>query len=78
MTAETADRVAARLDLGRRLGHGAMGVVYEAFDRERGRPVAVKLYRHDDHATLARVRRIVERLRGLRHVNVVEVIELLE
>ncbi len=67
-----------RFEIGRRLGHGAMGAVYEAFDRERGRPVAIKLYRHDDVVTLARVRRIVDRLRGWHHLNVVEVIELIE
>jgi len=67
-----------RFELGRRLGHGEMGVVYEAYDRERGRSVALKVYRHDDEVTLARVRRIVERLRGMRHVNVVEVIDLIE
>ncbi len=67
-----------RFEVGARLGHGDMGIVYEAWDRVASRAVALKVYRQDDDVTLLRVRRIFERLRGLRHRNVVELLELVE
>jgi len=39
-----------RFDLRRRVGMGAMGFVYEAWDRQAGRPVAVKILRTRSHA----------------------------
>ncbi|MCH9684911.1 MAG: serine/threonine-protein kinase [Deltaproteobacteria bacterium] len=63
-----------RFQLGRMLGMGGMGTVYEAIDLELDRPVAVKLVRDrlseaDDH----RLRREAQALAKLSHPNVVQV-----
>ena len=41
-----------RYELGKCLGEGGMGRVFLAFDRQLGRPVALKLLHHDDPAIL--------------------------
>ncbi len=68
----------ARFEVGARLGHGEMGMVFRARDRKSSRQVALKVYRRDDDVTRARVQQIYERLRGLEHRNVVELVALFE
>jgi len=63
-----------RLALGRRLGSGATGVVYEAHDRGRDRRVAVKAI--PGAGAAAQARRVLARLRDLHHPNVVELIDV--
>src|SRR5438067_7608655 len=50
-------RGTARFAVQRRLGAGAMGVVYQAFDRERGAWVALKVLRRVDPDAIARFKR---------------------
>ena len=57
------------------IGRGAMGVVYLALDRARGRQVALKMYRNPgDH--LARIRREMAVLEKLAHPNIVVALEV--
>jgi len=67
--------VAGRYELRRRLGTGAMGVVYQAYDRVLEEAVALKLVRTDSAATdaqqLARVVDEVRLTRRVTHPNVV-------
>ncbi len=52
-----------RFQIRRRLGAGGMGVVYDAFDRERGQQVALKTIRRLDATSLYRFRRSSARSR---------------
>lgn len=63
-----------RYELGRVLGQGAMGVVYEAYDRKLQRRVALKLARRRDDETgsLDEARALA----ALTHLNVVEVFDV--
>jgi len=63
--------VADRFELGARLGEGGMGVVFEAWDREAERNVALKLLRDVDAATSARFDREAAALARLSHPGVV-------
>ncbi|MBK9030780.1 MAG: protein kinase [Myxococcales bacterium] len=66
----------SRYRLERRLGEGAMGVVWEAFDRELERPVALKWIQvvgDGDDERRARLVREARVLARLRHPNVVAV-----
>src|SRR5262245_46466160 len=73
---------AQRFDVRRRLGQGAMGVVYEAFDRERATLIAIKALHPfgaspDADATL-RFKNEFRALQGLQHRNLVRLGELFE
>ena len=61
----------------RRVGQGAMGVVYEAFDDSRGQRVAVKTMHRLGPERVYRFKREFRALTGVRHPNVVALHELL-
>ncbi len=63
-----------RYVLGRKLGAGGMGVVYEASDPELGRNVAIKMLRRGAQAQ--RLRREAQALARLAHANVVTVYDV--
>lgn len=63
-----------RYEIGDRLGHGGMGVVFRAVHRMMGRPVALKLIRPDllaAPAAVERFRREVQAAARLTHPNIV-------
>jgi eukaryotic-like serine/threonine-protein kinase len=65
-----------RFTIHRQLGAGAMGVVYEAFDKERGTRVALKTLRHLDAAAIYRLKREFRNLADVLHPNLVVLHEL--
>ena len=67
--------VAGRFELVREIGRGGFGVVYEARDRELGRPVAFKAVRAGDRAALREERLLheAEAAARLSHPNIVTI-----
>jgi len=65
-----------RFEVQRRLGAGGMGVVYEAYDRERATRVALKTLRHRDAAALYRFKREFRGLADISHPNLAALHEL--
>jgi serine/threonine protein kinase len=65
-----------RFQLHRLLGSGAFGIVYEAFDCEQGRRVALKVLRRTQPTFLYQFKREFRSLVGIRHPNLVELHEL--
>ena len=66
-----------RFELKRRLGAGAFGVVYEAFDRERRSRIALKTLRRAGEEALYRLKQEFRSLADLSHPNLVTLYELL-
>ncbi len=67
----------ARFALRRTLGEGGMGVVYEAWDHERGMAVALKTLRHLDAQSLFRLKTEFRASADIEHRNLVRLGELL-
>src|SRR5262249_23642924 len=67
-----------RFEVVRVLGAGGMGVVYEAFDRERQSKVALKTLRSLEAEALLRFKREFRSLQDIQHPNLVSLGELLE
>ncbi|MBV8487975.1 MAG: protein kinase, partial [Planctomycetaceae bacterium] len=65
-----------RFTLLRRLGAGGMGVVFEAYDEERGELVALKTMRRVDPATLVRFKQEFRALADITHRNLVNLYQL--
>ncbi|MCE9572718.1 MAG: protein kinase, partial [Deltaproteobacteria bacterium] len=68
----------ARFRVTRQLGGGAVGMVYEATDRERNVQVALKVLSSMSAETLTRFKREFRALQELRHPNLIELGELFE
>ncbi len=69
-------RLAGKYEVGRELGSGGMGVVYEGFDASLGRPVAIKRLREElrwDPKETARFLAEARLVARLKHPNIVEV-----
>ena len=66
-----------RFQLRRRIGSGAFGVVYEAFDPVRNQVVAVKALRHATPEALYRFKREFRSLAEITHRNLVRLYELI-
>ncbi len=66
-----------RFEIRRRLGQGGMGVVYEAYDRERTMEVALKTLRNINPTAIFRLKREFRSLTDVSHGNLVTLYELI-
>src|SRR5262249_47262540 len=76
VAATTQGEFGERFEVLRRLGEGGMGVVYEAFDRERQTHVALKTIRFPDAATVFRFKQEFRALADVVHPNLAALYEL--
>lgn len=60
-----------------KLGEGGMGIVYEAFDHQRGMTVALKTLRNVDAESLRLFKREFRALHNLSHPNIIHLYELI-
>jgi serine/threonine protein kinase len=67
-----------RFDVRARVGEGAVGIVYDAFDRERGTRVAVKTLRTVSAELLLSLKNEFRAVQDLQHPNLVSLGELFE
>jgi eukaryotic-like serine/threonine-protein kinase len=65
-----------RFEVRRRIGQGGFGVVFEAFDKERGELVALKTLRVMDAESVYRFKREFRALAEMTHPNLVALHEL--
>ncbi len=65
-----------KYSLVRRLGAGAMGEVWEAFDPELGRAVALKIMKHDAPDEIARFKREAQSVAKLQHPNIATIFDV--
>ena len=72
---ETAGLFAGSYPLGRLLGRGGMADVYASVEARTGDPVAVKVFRDTDLGGADRRSAEVRALTGLRHPNLVELLD---
>src|SRR5688572_8525050 len=73
---ETGALASGRFTIQRRIGAGGMGVVYEAFDRERGHVVALKKLLGTDATAIYRLKSEFRALADVVHPNLVRLYEL--
>ncbi|HTL33386.1 MAG TPA: AAA family ATPase [Kofleriaceae bacterium] len=66
----------SRFEIRRRIGAGSMGIVYEAFDRERGMLVALKTMRSRTPESLVLLKQELRSLADVTHPNLVTLHEL--
>ncbi|HWW61346.1 MAG TPA: protein kinase, partial [Thermoanaerobaculia bacterium] len=66
-----------RFDVRRRIGSGAFGVVYEAFDGVRNATIAIKALRAESSDALLRFKREFRSLSDIAHRNLVQLYELI-
>jgi len=79
MDGDAAPVTLGRYRIGKLLGAGGMGSVYEAYDPELERVVAVKVLREDREATISRERRLIREAKvmaRLAHPNVMRVYDV--
>src|SRR5262245_29501153 len=65
-----------RFEVLRRIGEGGMGVVYQAYDRERQTPVALKILLRMSPGAIYRLKKEFRALADVNHPNLVTLYEL--